>query len=50
MATPPLSIFLAKEGVSDDLLVDDHGAFATPIQVGHVKGTLKTTLTKVQVV
>lgn len=43
MATPPLSIFLAKEGVSEeDLLNNGHGAVATPIQVGHVKGTLYT--------
>lgn len=43
MATPPLTIFLAKEGVSaDDLLVAGHGATSTPIQVGHVKGTLYT--------
>lgn len=43
MATPPLSIFLAKEGVSEeDLLNHGHGARPTPIQVGHVKGTLYT--------
>jgi uncharacterized protein (TIGR04141 family) len=43
MATPPLTIFLAKEGVSEqDLLIDAHGATATPIQIGHVKGTLYT--------
>jgi len=43
MATPPLSIFLAKEGVSqENLLKESHGAAATPIQIGAVKGTLYT--------
>lgn len=43
MSTPSLSIFLAKEGISEeDLLVDGHGADATPIQVGSVRGTLYT--------
>lgn len=43
MATPPLSIFLAKDGVSqENILKESHGAIATPIQVGAVQGTLYT--------
>ncbi|HUP59468.1 MAG TPA: TIGR04141 family sporadically distributed protein [Thermoanaerobaculia bacterium] len=43
MSTPPLSIFLIKEGISEEnILEESHSPAVTPIQVGHIKGTLYT--------
>ncbi|HYS54239.1 MAG TPA: TIGR04141 family sporadically distributed protein [Thermoanaerobaculia bacterium] len=42
-ATPVLSIFLEKEGISETDIVEPRpGSFATPIKVGKIDGTLYT--------